>query len=36
MPVWGDLLSALEPNDSIKQEVRISNLVSYIKSIQAK
>jgi len=36
MPIWGDLLSALEPNDSIKQELRISNLVSYIKSIQAK
>lgn len=36
MPVWGDLFRALEPADSLKEEQRITNLVSYIKSLQAK
>jgi mono/diheme cytochrome c family protein len=36
MPVWGDLFRALEPGDSLKEEQRITNLVSYIKSLQAK
>jgi mono/diheme cytochrome c family protein len=36
MPVWGDLLRAMEPYDSLKEEQRIANLVHYIKSLQAK
>jgi mono/diheme cytochrome c family protein len=36
MPVWGDVLSGLEPTDTIKQEQRIANLVSYLKTLQAK
>jgi hypothetical protein len=36
MPVWGDLLRALSPCDSLKEEQRINNLVSHIKSLQAK
>jgi|SRR5271165_2139565 len=36
MPVWGELMRALEPNESMKQEQRIHNLVSYLQTIQAK
>jgi mono/diheme cytochrome c family protein len=36
MPVWGDLLHSLDPSDSSKEELRIANLVSYLKTLQAK
>ncbi len=36
MPVWGDLLHALEPFDSLKETQRINNLVNYIKTLQVK
>jgi hypothetical protein len=36
MPVWGDLLRALEHSDTMKEEQRITNLVSYISTLQAK
>jgi mono/diheme cytochrome c family protein len=36
MPVGGNVLSGLEPTDTIEQEQRIANLVSYLKTLQAK
>ncbi|HEV2102478.1 MAG TPA: cytochrome c [Candidatus Acidoferrum sp.] len=36
MPVWGTLLHALDQNDPVKTNLRIQNLVDYIKSLQAK
>lgn len=36
MPVWVDRLHALEPNETLKDEARIANLVSYVKTLQAK
>jgi mono/diheme cytochrome c family protein len=35
MPVWGPIFRALDPNDR-QVEVRITNLVRFIESIQAK
>jgi mono/diheme cytochrome c family protein len=36
MPVWGNLLQSLDPNDTIKKEQRITNLVSYLKTLHEK
>ena len=36
MPVWGTLFHALDQNDPIKTNLRIQNLVDYIKTLQAK
>jgi len=35
MPVWGPILYALDPDDRLTR-VRLSNVVSYIESIQSK
>jgi mono/diheme cytochrome c family protein len=35
MPVWGQLFRALDPNDQIKVNLRIQNLIEYIKTLQA-
>lgn len=36
MPVWGQLFSSLDPNNSLKSKQRIHNLVEYLKTLQAK
>jgi mono/diheme cytochrome c family protein len=36
MPVWGTLFRALDQNDQVKVQLRIQNLVEYIKTLQAK
>jgi hypothetical protein len=36
MPVWGQLFRALDQNDQVKVNIRIQNLVEYVKSLQAK
>ncbi len=36
MPVWGMLFRSLDPNDPVKTNQRIQNLVDYLKSFQAK
>lgn len=36
MPVWGTLFRALDQNDPAKTNLRIQNLVEYIKTLQAK
>jgi mono/diheme cytochrome c family protein len=36
MPVWGTLFHALDQNDPVKTNLRIQNLVEYIKALQAK
>jgi mono/diheme cytochrome c family protein len=36
MPIWGPLFSSLTPGDQAQVELRTSNLVSYIDSLQAK
>ncbi|HTB91788.1 MAG TPA: cytochrome c [Candidatus Sulfotelmatobacter sp.] len=35
MPVWGTLFRALDQNDQVKVNLRISNLVEYVKTLQA-
>ena len=35
MPVWGTLFHALDQNDQVKVNLRIQNLVEYVKSLQA-
>jgi len=36
MPVWGPLLSSVSSHDNAQVEMRIANLVAYIKSLQVK
>ncbi|HTS27259.1 MAG TPA: cytochrome c [Bryobacteraceae bacterium] len=36
MPIWGDLFNHLKPNRNDLVQLRISNLVAYLQSIQAK
>jgi len=36
MPVWGDLLKSLQPGRNELAQLRATNLISYLKSIQAK
>ena len=36
MPVWGDVFQSMDHNNGAQVQMRISNLTSYIKSIQAK
>jgi mono/diheme cytochrome c family protein len=36
MPVWGTLFRALDQNDQVKVQLRIQNLIEYIKTLQAK
>jgi mono/diheme cytochrome c family protein len=36
MPVWGQLFHALDQNDQVKVNLRIQNLVEYIRTLQAK
>jgi mono/diheme cytochrome c family protein len=35
MPVWGNLFRSLDPNDPVKVNQRIQNLVDYVKTLQA-
>jgi mono/diheme cytochrome c family protein len=36
MPVWGQLFRALDSNDEMKAQMRVQNIVEYIKTLQAK
>jgi len=36
MPVWGQLFHGLDQNDQVKVNLRIQNLVEYVKTLQAK
>lgn len=36
MPVWGTLFRALDQNDQMKVNLRIQNLIDYVKTLQAK
>jgi mono/diheme cytochrome c family protein len=36
MPVWGRLFRSLDPNDPVKVNQRIQNLIEYLKTLQAK
>lgn len=36
MPVWGQLFSSIDSNNSLKSKQRIHNLVEYLKTLQAK
>jgi mono/diheme cytochrome c family protein len=36
MPVWGQLFRALDTNDQVKAQMRVQNIVEYIKTLQAK
>jgi hypothetical protein len=36
MPTWGPLLSAVSGADKAQVELRINNLIDYLKSLQAK
>ncbi|HEV8076061.1 MAG TPA: cytochrome c [Candidatus Acidoferrum sp.] len=36
MPVWGQLFHALDQNDQVKVNLRIQNLVEYVRTLQAK
>jgi len=36
MPIWGTVMSSLTPGNSAEVQLRISNLVDYVKSMQVK
>ena len=36
MPVWGQLFRALDTNDQMKAQMRVQNIVEYIRTLQAK
>jgi len=36
MPVWGKLFRSLDPNDQLKTDQRIQNLIDYLKTLQVK